>query len=77
MKKVKAIVERVKDGSFSIYMDIDPNELSYFVSGTGKSLDDAKCDFLKGYEDMKAYYAEKNKQFEEVEFEFAIDVVSA
>ncbi len=77
MKEVRAVVERAKDGSYSIYMDIDSKDLSYLVTGTGKTMEDAKKDFVLGYEEMKAYYAEKKKHFEEVEFKFVIDVASA
>lgn len=75
-KRIKAIIERAKDGSYSIYMDVDVRDSSYLVTGTGKSLEDAKSDFFQGYEDMKSYYAEKGKSFEEVEFDFVVDVVS-
>ena len=75
-KRVKSVIERAKDGTYSIYMDIEVRELSYFITATGKTLEDAKDDFVRGYEEMKAYYAEKGKNFEEVEFEFVVDVVS-
>ncbi len=76
MKSVKSVIERAKDGSYSIYMDIDVKDLSYLITGTGKTIEDAKKDFETGYEEMKAYYAEKGKYFEEVEFDYTIDVVS-
>lgn len=68
MRKVNAIIERAPDGNYSIYMDAD--DMSYLVTGTGKTEDEAIDTFLKGYEDMKAYYAEQNKPFEEVVFIF-------
>ncbi|MCR5570358.1 MAG: helix-turn-helix transcriptional regulator [Paludibacteraceae bacterium] len=76
MKRVKAIVERAKDGAYSIYMESDGKSLPYMVTGTGKDLEDAKGDFMQGYEDIKSYFADNGKMFEEAEFEFVIDVVS-
>ena len=35
MKKVKAIIERAGDGSYSVYMDAD--DMSYLITGTGKN----------------------------------------
>ena len=69
MKNIRSVIERAKDGSYSIYMDIDVKDLSYFITGTGETLEKAKEDFLSGYEEMKAYYAEKGKPFEEVNSE--------
>ena len=76
MKNIRSVIERAKYGSYSIYMDIDVKDLSYLITGTGETLEKAKEDFISGYEEMKAYYAEKGKAFEEVKFDFKIDVVS-
>ena len=35
MKRVKAIIERAGDGSYSVYMDAD--DMSYLITGTGKN----------------------------------------
>ena len=72
MRKVNAIIERASDGNYSIYMDAD--DMSYLVTGTGKTEEEAIDVFLKGYEDIKAYYAEQNKPFEEVIFIFVRDM---
>lgn len=74
MRKVKAIIERASDGNYSIYMDAD--DMSYLVTGTGKTVEEALKVFQDGYEDMKQYYAETGKKFEEVEFEYQYDVAS-
>lgn len=74
MRKVKAIIERAADGNYSIYMDVD--DMSYLVTGTGKTVEEALKVFQDGYEDMRQYYAETGKKFEEVEFEYQYDVAS-
>lgn len=73
MEKVKAIIERAGDGSYSVYMDAD---LDYLITGTGSSAEEAIDCFKGGYEDMKKFYAEEGKAFEEVEFDFVYDVAS-
>lgn len=74
MKKIKAIIERATDGNYSVYMDAD--EMSYLVTGTGKTVEEAVECFKNGYEDMKEYYAEEGKEFEEVEFDYQYDMAS-
>lgn len=67
-KIVNAVIERANDGTYSIYMDDD--NLDYLVTGTGKTVEEAKTVFLGGYDDTRRYYAEEGKNFEEVSFEF-------
>lgn len=74
MKKVKAIIERSNEGIYSIYIDDD--KLSYGVSGQGDTVEQAKDDFFAAYEEMKEYYKDENKKFEEVEFLFETDTAS-
>lgn len=74
MKKVKAIIERANDGNYSVYMDDD--NLSYLITGTGVTAEQAIESFKENYEDMKRYYAEKGKEFEEVEFDYQYDMAS-
>lgn len=73
MRKVKAYIERSKDGSFSVFMDAD--DLNYLVTGTGQTVDEAIQMFKGGYEDTKRYYAEEHKPFEEVDFDYLYDKV--
>jgi len=74
MKKVKAIIERAGDGNYSVYMDAD--DLSYLITGTGATVEKAIKSFKENYEDMKRYYAEEGKAFEDVEFEYQYDMAS-
>ena len=63
-RKITAVIERAKDGTYSIYMDAD--DMDYLVTGTGKTVNEAMAAFNGGYEDMRRYYAEEGKNFEEV-----------
>lgn len=74
MKKVKAIIERASDGTYSIYMDA-PN-MDYLVTGTGKTASEAMQCFTYGYEDIKKVYNEIGRDFEEVSFDFEYDTAS-
>lgn len=74
MRRVKAIIERAGDSNYSVYMDAD--DMSYLVTGTGKTAEEAIECFKKGYDDMKAYYAEEGKDFEEAEFDYEYDMAS-
>ena len=74
MRKVKAIIERAGDGSYSVYMDAD--DMNYLITGTGKTAEGAIKSFQINYEDMKRYYAEEGKDFEDVEFVYDYDMAS-
>lgn len=74
MKKVKAIIERASDGTYSIFMDAP--EMDYLVTGTGETAAEAMQAFQDGYDDMKKIYEEKGERFEEVKFEYEYDTAS-
>jgi predicted RNase H-like HicB family nuclease len=73
MKKVKVLIEK-SDYGFSAYMDDTP--LSYSCIGEGKTVEEAIADFRLAYADMRDYYREEGKPFEEIEFEFYYDTAS-
>lgn len=74
MKRVKAIVERASDGSYSIYTDDDG--LDYLITGTGQTVEEAMRCFEGGYEDMRRLYAEEGRPFEEIETDYKFDTAS-
>ena len=74
MRQVKAIIERAGDGTYSIYSDAD--DLSYLITGTGKTVDEARKCFEDGYTDMKRYYKQEGKEFTEVEIHYVYDMAS-
>lgn len=74
MRQVKAIIERAGDGTYSIYSDAD--DLSYLITGTGKTVDEARKCFEDGYADMKRYYEQEGKEFTEVEMHYVYDMAS-
>ena len=74
MRKVNAVIERASDGTYSIYSDAE--DLSYLITGTGKTVEEAKKCFSDGYADMKRYYEKEDKPFEEVEMCYVYDMAS-
>lgn len=75
MKTVRVFIELGKDGSYGAYMP-DDNNLSYGVIGDGATAADAIADFKNTYEDMKSFFKEEGKPFEEVNFAFSYDIPS-
>lgn len=68
MKTIDVLIEAGRDGLFSAYMDETP--LDYSCVGTGKNVKETIADFKKGYEEMKQFYLDAGREFEEVEFTF-------
>ena len=73
MKQIKAYVEK-SDYGFSVYME--DNDLDYGIIGEGKTATEAINDFRQAYEEMREYYKDEGKDFEEVNFEFVYDIAS-
>lgn len=73
MKQVKVYIEKSEFG-FSAYMDDTP--LDYGCIGEGKTVEDAIADFNAAYSEMRAYYAQTGKPFEEIHYEFYYDIAS-
>lgn len=59
---------------YSVYIDDD--SLNYGLLGEGKTVKEALEDFNLSYKEMKEYYEEIGKPFEEVEFDFYFDIAS-
>ena len=76
MIKVRAFIERGKDGTYGVYIDLDENRLNYGVIGDGSTVCEAIEDFHGCYEDMKNSFANDNQFFQEAEFEFHYDTAS-
>ena len=74
MRKVDAVIERAGDGTYSIYSNAE--DLPYLITGTGKTVEEAKKCFEDGYDDMRRYYLEEGKPFVEVEMQYKYDMAS-
>lgn len=76
MIKVKALIERGNDGTYGIYIDLNEERLTYGILGDGHTVEEAIEDFNNSYQEMKVYYQEEGKFFQEAEFEFEYDTAS-
>ncbi len=72
--KVTAIIERGKDGLFSVYMDDD--SFDFGLNGQGNSADDAKKEFLLAYDELKEMKKEEGVTAPDLEFDYKFDVSS-
>ena len=73
--RVKAFIEIGKKLDYDIWIDLD-EDLPYGLLGQGKTIEEAKQDFMDGYEYMKQSFKKRQQEFPEVEFEFVYDIQS-
>jgi hypothetical protein len=76
MIQVKAFIERGKDGTYGVYLDLDENRLNYGIIGDGATVNEAIKDFYACYQDMKKSFEKDNQHFQEASFEFQYDIAS-
>ncbi len=75
MKTIRVLIERASDGTYSAYMP-DENNLPFGLMGDGNTAQEAKDDFLRSHQEMKAYYKEIGKDFPDIQYTFAFDTAS-
>lgn len=73
MKTVKVYIEMSEYG-YSAYME--ETSLDYGCIGEGKTVKETVDDFYGGYEEIRQYYKEEGKRFEEAKFVFYYDTAS-
>lgn len=73
MKKVVVYIEK-SDNGFSAYMA--ENTLDYGIRGEGSTARETIADFKDSYAEMREFYKEQGKKFEEAEFEYRYDIPS-
>ena len=64
----------MSDYGYSAYMDNTP--LDYGCIGEGKTVEETIADFHSAYNEMREFYKQEGKYFEEVELEFFYDTAS-
>ena len=72
--KATAIIERNETGLYSIYMET--NNLEFGLNGQGKTVDEAKKEFLDAYAEIKELLKAEIKDVPELEFEYQYDMAS-
>ena len=76
MKKVKAIVGRVNEGTnvYSVVMDAD--EVPFGLNGTGKTIEEARQDMLEAYAEIKEIMEREGESYDDLTFEYVYDIPS-
>ncbi len=69
MKNVRVIIEPSEYG-YSAY--IDDTTLGYGCLGEGKTINETVNDFNMAYAEMKEYYGQTGKHFEEIQYVFYV-----
>ncbi len=72
--KAIAVIEKGADGTYGVFIESD--NVPFGVIGDGKTIAEAVADFNNSVEEMRVYYAEKGKEFPQLEFEFKYDTAS-
>jgi len=72
---IKAFIEIGKNLDYDIWLDPEA-DTPFGLLGQGKTISEAKQDFMDCYEDMRNSYHRRGKEFPEIEFEFVYDIPS-
>jgi hypothetical protein len=75
MEKVKAIVERGKDGKFSVYMD--NYDYEFGLAGFGNTVNEAIEDFYNSYKEEMELNNKEGKKTPDLEFNIEYDASSS
>ena len=74
-KTITGMIERgITESGYSIYVKED--DYPYGILGTGETVEEAKQDFLAGYQEMKECVLDMGKEFIEVGIVFRYDIPS-
>ena len=76
MKKVKAIIGRVNEGTKVYSVVIDADEVPFGLNGTGKTIEEAKQDMLEAYAEIKEIMEEEGESYDDLHFEYVYDIPS-
>ena len=74
-RKIKAFIEIGEKLDYDIWLDPDV-DTPFGLLGQGKTVSEAKEDFIDCYEEMRDLYHKTGKDFPEFEFEFVYDIPS-
>ena len=72
--KAIAIIEKGADDTYGVFIGSD--NVPFGVLGDGKTIAEAVADFYNSLDEMRAFYAEEDREFPELEFEFRYDTAS-
>ena len=76
MKRVKVIIGRVKTGELPYSMVMDEPAVPFGLNGTGRTVEEAKKDFLEAYAEICEIMESQGEKYEGLEFEYLYDIPS-
>lgn len=76
MKKVNVVIGRVNAGDYVYSVVMEAPEVPFGLNGTGRTVAEAKKDFLDAYKDIVELMKEEGQQYEELDFEYHYDIPS-
>ncbi|MBR5925247.1 MAG: helix-turn-helix transcriptional regulator [Bacteroidales bacterium] len=76
MKKVNVVIGRVNEGEYVYSVVMEAPEVPFGLNGTGRTVEEAKKDFLDAYKDIVELMAEEGRQYDELEFNYHYDIPS-
>lgn len=76
MKTVDVIVGRINEGEYVYSVVMDAPEVPFGLNGTGRTVDEAKADFLDAYKEIRDIMDEECKQYEDLSFNYKYDIPS-
>ena len=76
MKTVDVIVGRINEGEYVYSVVMDAPEVPFGLNGTGRTVDEAKADFMEAYNEIKTIMEEDGDQYEELSFNYKYDFPS-
>ena len=76
MKKVNVVIGRVNEGEYVYSVVMEAPEVPFGLNGTGRTVEEAKKDFLDAYKDIVELMEEEGQQYDELEFNYHYDIPS-
>lgn len=74
MKTVDVIIGRVNKGEYPYSVVMEAPDVPFGLNGTGRTIEEAKTDFLDAYEEMKTLLTEDGTPYEELSFNYKYDI---
>jgi len=74
-RKIKAFIEIGEKLDYDIWIDLEA-DVPFGLLGQGKTILEAKQDFMDCFDDLKISYGKQGKEVPDIEFEFVYDIPS-
>ena len=76
MKKVNVVIGRVNEGDYVYSAVMEAPEVPFGLNGTGRTVEEAKLDFLDAYKDIVELMEEEGQHYDDLEFDYHYDIPS-